>query len=245
MTNGECVKKLAFILHNPNGSSGLIGELLSAQGYDITYYCPLNGDSLPQQDSFDAAIVFGGKMSANDHNDLPELLQELFWIRETVELGKPFLGICLGAQLLAMTFGGQVTRHPQRITEIGYYRIYPTIAGYSDIFAQIPERFFQWHNEGFTIPECGIKLAESDLYPNQAFRIGHCAYGFQFHPEATASQIEHWHQRDSNELNHPGAQTVAAQARYFRELSPIISRWLDNFLQHWLNKASSIQNRQS
>lgn len=226
--------RLAFVLHNPKGCSGLIGEILSAAGHHITYYCPLNGEPLPAQDDFDAAVVFGGKMSANDHDDLPELLQELLWIRQTVELKKPFLGICLGAQLLAMTFGGQVTRHPKRLTEIGYYRIYPTIAGYNDIFANIPERFFQWHNEGFTIPDGGIKLAESDLYPNQAFKIGCCAYGFQFHPEATAEQIRHWHTRDKAELEHPGAQTVEAQRRYFEQLSPPIKQWLEQFLQQWL-----------
>lgn len=227
--------RLVFILHNPNGSSGLIGSLLSARGHSIRSYCPLSGDGLPPQQDFDAAVVFGGKMSANDGDTLPALCQERVWIRDTVEQGKPFLGICLGAQLLAMTYGGKVTRHPQRMTEIGYYRIYPTIDGYNDIFAQMPSHFFQWHNEGFTIPERGVKLAESDLYPNQAFRLGHCAYGFQFHPEATAEQIAHWHIRDSEELNHPGAQTITTQKQHHTQLNPIISRWLDNFLDYWLN----------
>ncbi|UJF24580.1 gamma-glutamyl-gamma-aminobutyrate hydrolase family protein [Suttonella sp. R2A3] len=227
--------RLVFVLHNPRGSSGLIGERLSAQGHEIQCVCPLNGDELPELDAFDAVIVFGGKMSANDHEDLPELLQELLWIRACVEAKKPFLGICLGAQLLAMSFGGQVTRHPERMTEIGYYHIYPTVDGFLDIFANMPERFFQWHNEGFTLPDTAVKLAASDLYPNQAFRLGNHAYGFQFHPEATKAQIDMWHQRDAKELAHPGAQMASAQYRYYHKLEGPISTWLDGFLAHWLN----------
>lgn len=134
-----------------------------------------------------------------------------------------------------MTFGGVVTRHPKRFTEIGYYRIYPTIDGYNSIFADMPGRFFQWHNEGFTIPDTAIKLAESDLYPNQAFKIGQCAYGFQFHPEATPEQIRHWHKRDSEELDHPGAQSVNTQFDYCEKLTPKITQWLTTFLHQWLD----------
>lgn len=226
-------QRIVFILHNPHGCSGHIGEHL-ANDHHITTLCPLNGDPPPAPDQYDAAIVFGGKMSVNDSDRLPELVQECLWIKNTVDSGKPFLGICLGAQLLAQAYGAQVTRHPERITEIGYYRIYPTIEGYQSIFTDAPSHFFQWHNEGFTLPQGATRLASSDLYPNQAFRIGENAYGFQFHPEATHDQIAHWHQRDQEELSHPGAQTVAAQYHYHQQLDPDIQRWLNKFLQHWL-----------
>ena len=229
-------KRIAIILHNPKGSTGLIGELLSAAGHQLDIRCPLAGDPLHGFDEYDAAIVFGGKMSANDGLNLPALLDELLWIRACAEADRPYLGICLGAQLLAMSFGGQVTRHHQSITEIGYYPVYPTVEGYNDIFAAAPERFFQWHNEGFTLPEQALKLAASDHYPNQAFRIGERVYGFQFHPEATPTQIAAWHERDSEELSHPGAQTVRAQWRYCEQLSPAIRDWLQHFLHHWLHK---------
>ena len=103
--------RIVAILHNPAGSTGHIGNILQAQQHEFRVLCPLAGDPLPEADSFDAAIVFGGKMSANDCNTLPELLAELLWIRSVVESGKPFLGICLVAQLLAIAYGCKITRH--------------------------------------------------------------------------------------------------------------------------------------
>lgn len=228
-------KRIQILLHNPQGFTGLIGEKLSAAGHQLSICCPLHGESLPELDSYDAAAVFGGKMSVNDCDTvLPALHEEIRWIRRSVEAGKPYLGICLGGQLLARAFGGTVTRHHKHYVEIGYYNLYPTLEGFEDIFANAPEKFFQWHNEGFTIPEHAVKLAASDLYPNQAFRLGERAYGFQFHPEATPEQIQYWHQRDPEELAGPGAQTVRAQIRDIDTYTPAISAWLDDFLAHWL-----------
>lgn len=228
--------RIVFVLHTPEGCSGQIGRIFKARGAKITTVCPLAGDRLPPLNDFDAAIVFGGKMSANDYERLPALEDEMAWICDVTHSGKAFLGICLGAQLLAMSFGGQVTRHPEYVVEIGYYPVYPTLAGYETIFQQMPARFFQWHNEGFTLPENAIKLAASDLFPNQAFQIGDNAFGFQFHPEATAEQIQIWHSRDHKELHNPGAQTVKAQLAYRDRLSDEIYHWLENFLDYWLVK---------
>ena len=117
--------RIVAVLHNPAGSTGLIGKFLSThKDVDFRVLCPLAGDALPAADAFDAAIVFGGKMSANDCPALPPLLSELLWIRGIVDAGKPFLGICLGAQLLAMAYGGKVTRHAERVVEIGFYPLY-------------------------------------------------------------------------------------------------------------------------
>ncbi|MDO4643922.1 MAG: gamma-glutamyl-gamma-aminobutyrate hydrolase family protein [Cardiobacteriaceae bacterium] len=231
--------RIVAILHNPAGSTGQIGKILNSQDVDFRILCPLAGDALPEQDSFDAAIVFGGKMSANDCNSLPALLSELLWIRTIVDSGKPFLGICLGAQLLAMAYGGKITRHAESVVEIGYYVIYPTVEGFTTIFSDIPERFFQWHNEGFTLPDGAVKLAASDAFPNQAFSIGKNAYGFQFHPEATLEQIRYWHTRDSEELQNPGAQTVASQWSYQERHCDEIFNWLEGFLTHWITQATS------
>ena len=111
--------RIVAILHNPAGSTGLIGKFLDEQPeVDFRVLCPLAGDPLPEADTFDAAIVFGGKMSANDCPALPPLLSELLWIRGIVDAGKPFLGICLGAQLLAMAYGGKITRHAEHIRSI-------------------------------------------------------------------------------------------------------------------------------
>lgn len=214
----------------------MIGEKLIAQGHDLSYNCTIDGDPLPEHHDYDATIVFGGKMSVNDCDTTHRPLQdEIRWIKQAVELGKPYLGICLGGQLLARAFGGTITRHHAQYVEIGYYNIYPTLEGFMDpAFANLPEKIFQWHNEGFTIPDNAIKLAASDLYPNQAFKIGDKAYGFQFHPEATLEQIQHWHERDPEELAGPGAQTVLTQLSDHKTYTPQISQWLDQFLKNWL-----------
>lgn len=227
-------KKIAIILHNPKGYTGMIGEILLENGYELDIRCPLAGDKIHRPDDYEALVVFGGQMSAND--DLPALKDELVFIQEMTEQNKPVLGICLGAQLLAMAFGGSVTRHPEKVVEIGFYPIYPTVEGFLSIFADLPERFFQWHNEGFTLPEGAIKLGASDLFTNQAFKIK-SAYGFQFHPEATAEQIDFWHRRCPEELALAGAQTLNFQLIYRDRLIPEIRRWLKRFLlENWLKK---------
>ena len=227
---------IGVILHNPAGQTGTIGELLHARGYALDIRCPLAGDPIHRPEDLAALVVFGGNMSVNDQ--LPALQAEIQLIRAMVARDRPYLGICLGAQLLAKAFGGHVTRHPEYFVEIGYYPIYPTIAGFLGIFAEMPERFFQWHNEGFTLPEEAVKLAASDLYPNQAFQLGR-AYGFQFHPEATPAMVDSWHQRHAQELQNPGAQTRSAQLAYRDQLSPALRAWMEQFLfNFWLAEVS-------
>ena len=137
-----------------------------------------------------------------------------------------------------MAYGGKITRHAEHIVEIGFYPLYPTVDGFNSIFAEMPERFFQWHNEGFTLPDGAVKLAASDAFPNQAFSIGARAFGFQFHPEATVEQIRYWHTRDSEELASPGAQTATSQWLYQERHCEEISAWLEDFLAFWLKGAA-------
>lgn len=228
-------KRIIIVLHNPKGIMGMVGSKLQARGYQLEVFCPLQGDTLPSPETVSAAVIFGGSMSVNDSDKLPPLRMEMDWIHAFVNMDKPYLGICLGAQLLARSFGGSVAHHHSKLVEIGYYHIYPTVEGFNNLFANAPDKFFQWHNEGFTIPPDAVKLAASDLYPNQAFRIGKNAYGFQFHPEATRAQIENWHHRAGPEkLANPGAQTPNMQFIDCEKFTPHISHWLDNFLDVWL-----------
>ncbi|PSN77160.1 glutamine amidotransferase, partial [filamentous cyanobacterium CCP4] len=164
-----------------------MGEVLKSLGFSLDVRCPALGQPLPATlEGHSAVVVFGGPMSANDDH-LDFIRQELDWIAIALASDKPYLGICLGAQLLARTLGAAVVAHPAGQREIGYYPIVPTAAG-RDLLPG-PLMVYQWHQEGFTLPTGSQLLATGALFPHQAFRYGQRAYGLQFHPEITATMV--------------------------------------------------------
>jgi GMP synthase (glutamine-hydrolysing) len=154
---------------------------------------------LPQLEDISALIVLGGAMGANDDPKHPFLagLKEL--VRRIVAAGTPYLGVCLGGQLLAAALGAKV--ESCRWEEIGNFQVTLTEEGGRDrLFSNIPQRFmaFQWHHDSFDIPPGGLLLAYSAACPHQAFRVGECAWGVQFHPEVTEQIIRTWSAWDSS-----------------------------------------------
>jgi GMP synthase (glutamine-hydrolysing) len=136
-------------------------------------------------------VVMGGPMGV--HDDLPWLAVERDLLRAAVEAGRPVLGICLGAQQLAAALGGTVTTGPA--PEVGVGEVHLTADAIGDALfdaAPSPLPCVHWHGDTFTIPDGGVRLARSDLYENQAFRVGARAYGLQFHVEVTGSLVAHW-----------------------------------------------------
>jgi len=140
-------------------------------------------------------ILMGGPMSVND--DLYWLGDEMREIRDAVDRGKPVLGICLGAQLIAKALGARVHRNP--VKEIGWAPVYWTEQAAADPLFQgfsRPEAVFHWHGETFDLPEGGERLAYSEACANQAFRIAGNVYGLQFHLEVTPAIVEDWCRSD-------------------------------------------------
>ena len=138
-------------------------------------------------------VVLGGPMNVDEVEKYPFLGGEIQWIRQAVEAGMPVLGICLGAQLLAKAFGARV--YPGAVKEIGWYPLELSVAAAQDrLFAGSGPNLtvFQWHGDTFDLPQGSVHLAQSTVYRNQAFRIGPCADGLQFHIEMTAGMIEDW-----------------------------------------------------
>lgn len=170
-------------------------------------------------------------MGVHDEALHPFLVVVKSFIRETLAAGVPYLGICLGGQLLADILGGVVTSG--RSGEKGTLSVMLTPAGCDDpLFAGIPASFvtFQWHNDTFAIPAGGTLLASSSACPHQAFRVGERAWGLQFHPEVTAEIIAAW-ARWSEETAPRGDRFVVeftASEPSFRETS---RRLLLNFLR--------------
>lgn len=227
------MKKALLIVHQETSDPGLVGQLLQSYGYELDMRCPALGQALPDNlNDHAAAVVFGGPMSANDCDSLPFIRTELDWIPLALESGKPYLGICLGAQLLARALGATVTPHPDGVKEIGYFPIAPTSAGHRD-FSQIPY-VYHWHGEGFEVPQGADLLAAGDVFSNQAFRYGSRAYGLQFHPEITAEMMQRWTTTAPEQLDLPGAQPAHEQLQNHQRYGPLVEAWLDGFLQRWL-----------
>src|SRR3954447_2366156 len=116
-----------IVLHQETSTPGRVGNALRALGHRLDIRRPRFGDALPESlDDHAGAVFFGGPMSANDADDY--IRREIDWIAVPLREQRPFLGICLGAQMLAMQLGAKVAPHPQGVTQIGYYPIRPTPA---------------------------------------------------------------------------------------------------------------------
>ncbi|NEO78116.1 MAG: glutamine amidotransferase [Moorea sp. SIO4G3] len=170
--------KILFVFHQSTTHPGPVGYLLQQRGYQLDIRIPSEGNSLPTtMDDHEATIVFGGDISANDSETLPFIRTELDWISTVLSSGKPFFGICLGAQLLAKVLGSTVARHPQGKAEIGYHRIMPTYPGSQYIDSQL--HFYHCNLEGFELLLDAVKLASGNIFDNQAFPYSENAYGVQ------------------------------------------------------------------
>src|SRR6201997_2245871 len=151
------LRPVLVVLHQERSTPGRIGNALRAVGHRLDIRCPRFGDALPETlDDHAGAVIFGGPMSANDPDDY--VRREIDWIEIPLREQRPFLGICLGAQMLAIQLGARVAPHAQGRTQIGYYPIRPTAAG-DALCPDWPEQVYHWHREGFELPASAELLA--------------------------------------------------------------------------------------
>jgi len=226
--------KILVVLHRPQSCTGRIGRKLKARGYQLQICRPACGETLPDDlSAFDGVVVFGGPMSAND--ETPHIRREIDWIGQVLRAEMPYLGICLGAQMLARQLGATVAPHPAGDVEIGFHRIEPTEDGLG-LLPQ-PLHVYQWHKEGFTLPREARLLARGALFENQFFRYGAAAYGLQFHPEVTFDIMCRLHKEERCAVL--GADNQGMAEQHLRKLlhGPRLARWLDGFLSVWLTGA--------
>lgn len=205
--------------------------MLQARGFPLDIRRPACGDRLPETlDGHAGVVIYGGPMSVNDKDAF--IAAEIDFVGKVLDAGTPFLGICLGSQMLAKQLGTDVGVHPEGLIEVGYYPIRATEAG-RDLF---PEAFhvYQWHGEGNGLPAGAVHLAEGETFEVQAFRYGANAYGLQFHPELTQMMMLQWLIRARKRLSQRGAQKPPAHFLGRLRHDGEVKRFLGRFLDRWL-----------
>ncbi|CCE07163.1 putative glutamine amidotransferase class-I [Bradyrhizobium sp. STM 3843] len=226
-------RPVLVVLHQESSSPGRVGNALRALGHALDIRRPRFGDALPETlDEHAGAVIFGGPMSANDPDEF--VCREIDWIEIPLREQRPFLGICLGAQMLAKQCGARVAPHPQGRAEIGYYPIRPTRIG-RKLCPHWPDHVYHWHREGFGLPSGAELLAEGDDFPIQAFRYDN-AFGLQFHPDVTYAMMCRWTTRGHDRLATPGARP---RHHHFegRAVHDLAERaWLTHFIEGWLKR---------
>ncbi|MBC6439970.1 MAG: glutamine amidotransferase [Rhodospirillales bacterium] len=237
--------KVICVVHGNESNTGRIGCTVCDKGFEEVRCCVREGDSLPEEfDDIAGAIVFGGPMSANDDDTLDFIASELVWIDKVLESGTPFLGVCLGAQMLARCLGATVKPHHEGWHEIGYTEVLPTAHG-DDLLGDM-RFFYQWHSEGFDLPS-GCELLASGAsghFPNQMYRMDGNVYGVQFHPECTVDIIRYWTgiEEPHPKLEYPGAQSTEEQLANAEKYDHLVEAWVPRFIDRWLGLTVSLSN---
>jgi GMP synthase (glutamine-hydrolysing) len=218
---------------------GLFTGLLNDRGFAVETIELDEGDGLPDWREVDVVLGMGGPMGASDETGHPWLAAEKEWIAAAVRGGTPYLGVCLGAQLLAASLGAEV--RAGETPEVGVLPVEVTGPGRADpVFGVLDGQFpaLQWHGDTFAIPSGAVHLGRSAAYPNQAFRFGEVAYAVQFHVEVTDSMLSEWrhvpaYQKSAEAVlgadgfQHLAAAFAAARDSMARTAAQLFTAWLD------------------
>ncbi len=214
------------IEHGPLERSYVIGEALAASGVDVHTCRPYLGDPVPVSGAgLSGVVILGGDMSAASDDGFPSRKAELALLVDAVRRRVPVLGVCLGAQLLALAGGGRVYPGAAGL-EVGWTPLQLHEAAAEDVlFGGLPPSLcvLNWHSDTFELPAAAVPLASGPVYHNQAFRLGNQAWGLQFHIEVDGYAVDQFIGAFSEEAAlAPGGpvRLAAATATAIGELAP-------------------------
>lgn len=232
------MKPILVIQHTSDPDTGWLADAVAGTGFEEKIVQPRRGKDLPDPERFSGVVVLGGSEGAYQEDSYPYLVVEKQYLNEMDRAGRPILGICLGAQLLADALGGRAFQAPT--DEFGYPAIRLTPAGQRDpVLRHLKGPVLAWHGDTFTLPPKAVLLAETSRYP-YAYRRRR-ALGIQFHPEAHPDMINRWlRQTETSELEGKGLnpELLLNQANKYesdaRQVShALFSAWLSEVKRTW------------
>lgn len=210
-----------------------IAEWAGGRGHQLDRFLAPEGVSIDVAD-YDAFVIMGGPMSANDALDNPDVAFALDSVREFMDSGKPVLGVCLGAQMMALAIGGRVVQGDQ--AEIGWYPVYRSRERES-LLDDLPEELtvFHWHGEQILLPPEARLLASSRVCDVQAFQWGERCLGLQCHIEVSEGSLTDFLRVFADEVEEGGPtvqssmEMVEGFATHGDECELLLNRVLDRW----------------
>lgn len=222
-------KRVLLVRHGHEPADDRVMTWATRAGFEIETRKPFAGDLLGEpDDDLAGTVIYGGLFNVFETGQHPFLNEEYRWIAACLAADVPMLGICQGAQQIAHHLGAWAGPYDDPVHEFGYYRVDP--APEAGDFLPGPLWVTQAHFHTFDLPEGAVRLAGSDLYPNQAFRYGERVYGFQFHPEVTIEGFRRWQIGKDHVYAQPGAQSRAEQDRLMYQHDAAQAEWFYDFL---------------
>ena len=220
---------VVILQHVANENAGTILGYLKKQGISFQEVRLFEKDhALPPLKRTRALVVMGGPMNVYEEDKCPFLKEENRFIRDAVRERIPYLGICLGAQLLAKALGARVYKAAQ--PEVGWDNVRLSGAAKKEaLFRGLDApavQVLQWHEDTFDLPEKAVHLASSEAVPNQAYGIDGLFYGFQFHIEVDRAMLGDWF-KDRSDVK----QILSQYDDHDEDLKKITDKLYENFFR--------------
>jgi GMP synthase (glutamine-hydrolysing) len=228
--------RAVIIRHVPFEDLDGFAAVLEARGYGIAYReAPVDDLAAPELATADLLVVLGGPIGAYEDHLYPFLGDEIALVERRLAAGRPVLGICLGAQLMARALGARV--YPAGAKEMGWAPLELTAAGRESCLRRLAPgtAVLHWHGDTFDLPAGAVHLAATPQCRNQAFAWGRHGLALQFHLETTGRGLERWYVGHAAEIAAtPGVTVPELRAQAERHAPPLLPQaracladWLD------------------